>query len=175
MKNPYVRLRELCGLTQKAFAERNGFGKMTMVYLEAGIYPKISERQNIALGKECAERHVNAREILLEEYGVESLLVAYSKWRSQARKSAPERAEFPQPPFRSTEQLSPMHFFVKGMTGSMQRFAKVLKVPPVTIMRYVRGETMTMPKELETAFEEMGYGFIEELRKAQMKWVQETL
>lgn len=175
MKNPYVRLRELCGLTQKAFAERNDFGKMTMVYLEAGIYPKISDRQNIALGRECAERHVDARAILLEEYGVESLLVAYSKWRTLARRNAPERADFPHPPFKSTEALSPMHFFVKNMTGSMQRFAKVVKVPPVTVMRYVRGETRSMPKELETALSEMTYGWVAELRKAQEAWIQETL
>jgi hypothetical protein len=30
-KNPYVRLRELCGTSQKGFATKHGFGKMKMV------------------------------------------------------------------------------------------------------------------------------------------------
>jgi DNA-binding XRE family transcriptional regulator len=37
VKNPYVRLRELCGTSQKGFAAKHGFGKMTMVYLESGM------------------------------------------------------------------------------------------------------------------------------------------
>ena len=174
MKNPYVRLRELCGLTQKAFCERNDFGKMTMVYLEAGIYTKVSERQNIALGKECANRGVDARSILSDEYGTESLTGAYMQWRSDRRKNAPERADFPTK-LRSSAEVSPIANFVKDMTGSMQRFCKVVKVQPATITRYAKGETASMPRELRTALEEMGYTNITELAKAQADWIQETL
>lgn len=174
MKNPYVRLRELCGLTQKAFCERNGFGKMTMVYLEAGMYTKVSERQNIALGKECSQRGVDAKAVLKDEYGTESLTVAYMQWRTERRKNAPERADFPET-FRSTTANSPMSFFVADMTGSMQRFCKVVKIQPATVTRYAKGETMKMPKELRTALEEMGFDRIAELEKLQSQWVQEGL
>ena len=56
VKNPYVRLRELCGASQKGFATKYAFGKMTMVYLESGMYTMLSERQSIALGKESNEK-----------------------------------------------------------------------------------------------------------------------
>ena len=85
MKNPYVYLRELCGMSQKGFAAKHGFGKMTMVYLESGMYTRVSDRQNEALGRECYEKGVDAKKILVEEYGVGSLNEAYLGWRVQER------------------------------------------------------------------------------------------
>jgi hypothetical protein len=172
MKNPYVRLRELCGLTQKAFCERNDFGKMTMVYLEAGIYTSVSERQNIALGKECANRGVDAKAILADEYGTESLTVAYSKWRTEERKTI-ETSSFPTK-YASVGEKSPMEVFAREVAGSIQRFCKTLKVQPATLNRYMRGETISMPKELLTAFSEIGFNS-SKLEEAQSQWVQETL
>lgn len=171
MKNPYVRLRELCGLTQKAFCDRNDFGKMTMVYLEAGMYTKVSERQNIALGKECANRGVDAKAVLADEYGTESLTVAYMMWRSQQRKNT--NIEWPQ--ICSTDKKSAIDCFVADTCGSMQRFCKTVKIQPATMTRYAKGETVSMPKELRIALEEMGYKNIAQLEKAQSDWVQETL
>lgn len=172
MKNPYVRLRELCGLTQKAFCQRNDFGKMTMVYLEAGMYTKVSERQNIALGKECANRGVDAKSILQAEYGTESLTVAYMLWRSEQRKNS---GLILPTTFRSTTTNSPVAMFVADSTGSMQRFCKTVKIQPATMTRYAKGETASMPRELRTALEEMGYTATAALEKAQADWVQETL
>jgi hypothetical protein len=117
---------------------------------------------------------VDARSILSDEYGTESLTVAYMQWRSERRKNAPERADFPNR-LRSSAEVSPMANFVKDMTGSMQRFCKVVKVQPATITRYAKGETASMPRELRTALEEMGYSQIVELAKAQADWIQETL
>jgi hypothetical protein len=65
--------------------------------------------------------------------------------------------------------------FVKDTTVSMQRFCKVVKVQPATITRYAKGETASMPRELRTALQEMGYANIAGLEKAQADWVQETL
>lgn len=172
MKNPYIRLRELCGLTQKAFCERNDFGKMTMVYLEAGIYTGVSERQNIALGKECANRGVDAKAILSDEYNTESLAVAYSKWRTQERKSI-DSTTFPNK-YASVGEKSPMEVFARTVAGSIQRFCKTLKVQPATLNRYMRGQTVSMPKELCHAFDEVGFDY-GNLEKAQSQWVQETL
>ena len=172
MKNPYVRLRELCGLTQYAFCQRNDFGKMTMVYLEAGIYTGISERQNIALGKECANRGVDAKAILADEYGTESLTVAYSLWRTAERKKI-DTTTYPTK-YPSVGEASPMEVFVRTVAGSVQRFCKTVKVQPATLNRYMRGITQTMPKELVVAFDEIGFDCTQ-LCKAQADWVQETL
>jgi DNA-binding XRE family transcriptional regulator len=172
MKNPYVRLRELCGLTQKTFCERNDFGKMTMVYLEAGIYTNVSDRQNIALGKECANRGVDAKAILKDEYGTESLAVAYSKWRTAERKSI-DTTSYPKE-YRSVGEQSPMEVFARQVAGSIQRFCKTLKVQPATLNRYMRGQTIGMPKELAQAFSEIGFDTTA-LVKAQAQWVQEQL
>jgi hypothetical protein len=172
MKNPYIRLRELCGLTQKAFCERNDFGKMTMVYLEAGIYTRVSERQNLALGKECAQRGVDAKGILADEYGTESLTVAYSFWRTAERKSI-DTANYPKE-HAAVGDKSPMEVFVGKVANSTQRFCKTLKIQPTTLNRYAKGLTYKMPRELKTAFEEIGYNYAA-LEKAQEAWVQETL
>ena len=172
MKNPYIRLRELCGLTQKAFCERNDFGKMTMVYLEAGIYSSISERQNIALGKECANRGVDAKAILKDEYSTESLTVAYKLWRTQERKTI-DTTEFPTK-YPSVGEKSPMEVFARTVAGSIQRFCKTLKIQPATLNRYMRGQTVSMPKELVNAFDEVSFDCTA-LEKAQADWVQETL
>ena len=172
MKNPYIRLRELCGLTQKAFCERNDFGKMTMVYLEAGIYTRVSERQNIALGKECANRGVDAKAILADEYGTESLAVAYSRWRTEERKKI-EVSTFPKE-YPALGEKSPMEVFVGQVAGSVQRFCKTLKIQPATLNRYSRGETYSMPRELRTAFDEIGFDY-SSLERQQEKWVQEQL
>jgi len=172
MKNPYVRLGELCGLTQHAFCERNDFGKMTMVYLEAGMYTGVSERQNIALGKECANRGVDAKSILSDEYGTESLTVAYSKWRTAERKKI-DTTTYPTK-YPSVGEASPLEVFVRTVAGTVQRFCKTVKIQPATLNRYMRGLTQTVPKELAQAFEDIGFDCTK-LCEAQAAWVQETL
>lgn len=172
MKNPYVRLRELCGLTQKAFCERNDFGKMTMVYLDTGIYTDVSERQNVALGYECANRGVDAKAILKDEYGTESLTVAYKLWRSEERKKL-DTTQFPNK-YPSLGEKGPMEVFARTVATSIQRFCKTFKVQPATLNRYMRGQTVSMPKELINAFDDIGYNWLP-LSNAQSVWVQETL
>jgi DNA-binding XRE family transcriptional regulator len=171
MKNPYVRLRELCGTSQKAFAAKHGFGKMTMVYLESGMYTRVSDRQNIALGKECDEKGVNAREVLAEEYSSHTLNEAFWKWRShERRENAPVVLAKASSTFYSTGDVSPVSQLVSETTGSLQGFCKVLKVPSITVARYAKGETATMPSELREALLEAGYPFITELETAQENW-----
>lgn len=170
-KNPYVRLRELCGLSQKKFADKHGFGKMTMVYLESGMYTKVSERQNLALGRECAEKGVDAHAVLSEEYGVDSLNEAYLAWRSSDRKlRAPSVLAKAAPPFVGDGETSPVGVFVRDTTGSLQGFCKLLKVPSITVTRYMRGETVSMPDALWDAFVDVKFPFAKELADAQFGW-----
>ena len=171
MKNPYVRLRELCGTSQKAFAAKHGFGKMTMVYLESGMYTRVSDRQNVSLGKECDEKGVDARQILAEEYSSETLNEAFWKWRThERRENAPVVLAKASSTFYSNSDVSPISQLVSDTTGSLQGFCKLLKVPSITVSRYAKGETATMPSELREALAEARYPFINELEAAQEKW-----
>lgn len=172
-KNPYVRLRELCGLSQKKFAERHSFGKMTMVYLESGMYTRVSDRQSIALGRECHEKGVDAHEVLREEYGAASLNEAYLAWRSEDRKlRAPAILAKAAPPFMGNDETSPVAWFVKDTTGSLQGFCKLMKVPSITMTRYMRGETSTVPDALWSAFEDVKYPHAVALADAQLAWLE---
>jgi DNA-binding XRE family transcriptional regulator len=171
-KNPYIRLRELCGSSQKGFAAKHGFGKMTMVYLESGMYTRVSDRQSIALGKECNEKGVDAHEFLREEYGAASLNEAYLAWRSEDRKlKAPGVLAKTAPPFTGDMDTSPVAQFVKDTAGSLQGFCKLLKIPSITMTRYIRGETVTMPDALVSALEDVKYPHAGALADAQANWV----
>jgi len=172
-KNPYVRLRELCGTSQKGFATKHGFGKMTMVYLESGMYTRVSDRQSIALGRECSEKGVDARDLLQEEYGFDSLNDSYLAWRSKDRKlRAPEVLAKASPPFVSDGEVSPVAIFVKDTAGSLQGFCKLLKIPSITMTRYIRGETSTVPDALWAAFEDVKYPHARKLADAQFAWLE---
>ena len=171
-KNPYIRLRELCGSSQKGFATKYGFGKMTMVYLESGMYTRVSDRQSIALGRECNEKGVDAHEILREEYGAASLNEAYLGWRSEDRRlKAPEVLAKASPPFGGDVDVSPVAQFVKDTAGSLQGFCKLLKIPSITMTRYIRGETITVPDALVSALEDVKYPHTGALIDAQANWI----
>jgi DNA-binding XRE family transcriptional regulator len=173
VKNPYVRLRELCGTSQKGFATKHGFGKMTMVYLESGMYTRVSERQSIALGKECFEKGVDAHEVLREEYGAGSLNEAYLAWRSEDRRvKAPGVLAKAAPPFEGDDETSPVGYFVKNTAGSLQGFCKVLKIPSITMTRYIRGETSTVPEAFWSALEDVKYPHAKALAEAQFTWLE---
>jgi len=171
-KNPYVRLRELCGLSQKKFADKHSFGKMTMVYLESGMYTGVSDRQSIALGRECAEKGVDAKRVLEDEFGAVSLNDAYLAWRSADRRlRAPSVLAKVAPPFVGDAEVSPVGRFVAETTGSLQGFCKLLKVPSITMTRYMRGETLTFPEALREALEDVRYPHVDALEKAQADWL----
>ena len=170
-KNPYVRLRELCGLSQKKFADKHDFGKMTLVYLESGMYTRVSDRQSIALGKECAEKGIDAKHVLVEEFGADSLNEAYLAWRSADRKlRAPSVLAKAAPPFVGDDKSSPVAVFVRDTAGSLQGFCKLLKVPSITMTRYIRGETLGLPDALREALYDVKYPHIDALEKAQADW-----
>jgi len=172
LKNPYVRLREMCGISQKGFATKHGFGKMTMVYLESGMYTRVSDRQSIALGKECYEKGVDAHGLLAEDYGAGSLNEAYLAWRREDRRvKAPAVLAKTAPPFVGDTETSPVAAFVRDTAGSLQGFCKLLKVPSITMTRYIRGETLTVPQALLEALEDVKYPHTAALIDAQADWI----
>jgi hypothetical protein len=162
----------MCGTSQKGFATKHGFGKMTMVYLESGMYTRVSERQSIALGKECYEKGVDAHGVLREEYGAGSLNEAYLAWRREDRRvRAPGVLAKAGPPFEGDEKTSPVARFVQDTAGSLQGFCKLLKVPSITMTRYIRGETVTIPQALLEALEDVKYPHTAALIDAQADWI----
>jgi len=173
-KNPYTRLRELCGISQKKFGDKYGFAKITLIYIGAGTYTKVSDRQSIALGRECAEKGVEAKKFLQEEYGVSSLNEAYLAWRSEDRRvRAPSILAKASPPFEGDSETSPLGNFVKDTTGSFQGFSKLLKVPSITMTRYMRGETVKVPDALLSALEDVKYPHAQALFEAQAAWQEQ--
>jgi transcriptional regulator with XRE-family HTH domain len=175
IKNPYPRLREACGISQRAFAKKHGFSKMALVLTEAGAYPEVSIRMNEAIAKECADKNVPGKDILREEYGEEWLEDAYWKWQSHERREfAPDVLKVV-PPFFHSKLSPPIEDFIARATrnGTVEAFSKRLKVNPVTIRRYVAGKTRTMPTALEDALREIEYPYLAELLEAQLAWYDE--
>lgn len=170
MDNPYRRLRELTLTSQLDFGKKHGFSKTTMSYVEAGVFPEISERLNIALGNECFEKQVDAKSVLLAEYGTESLDEAYAKWQHSEREQVAGQFQHRPREVKFDSEESPFHVFTIDIAGSRQGFCKMLKVPAATVMRYAEGTTHTMPKSIEDALREVKYPFLADLLALQNNW-----
>lgn len=175
MKNPYVRLREACGISQRAFAAKYEFSKMALVYVEAGTYPDVSDRMNEAIAAECREKDVDAKSILREEYGQEWLDDAYWAWQSAERQKFAVNLKTVNPPFAYSKLSPPVEDLITRSTrpGTIETFCKELKVNPVTVRRYVAGKTRSMPIALEDALREVNYEHLHELLELQTAWYDE--
>lgn len=169
-ENPYRRLRELTRYSQKDFAETFDFSKTTMTHIESGQYVDLSDEMVVSLGKACAERGVNAKQILKDEYNAETLQDAYHSWQSTERIQVAHLFRR-SPSGQSTNERSPFDYFIEETTGSQQKFCKTLKVPAASVMRYAEGTTRTMPKAVESALVEVQFPYLAELKEMQQKWI----
>jgi hypothetical protein len=172
VKNPWTRLRELTGYGQREFERRYEFSHTVMAGIESGLYPDLSESMIQSLGHACHEKGVNAVQVLADEYASVDLQGAYHQWQSTERRQAKTVLDS-MVAMRSSDQLSPMHFFVKDNFGSLRASCVALKVPTATMTRYVAGLTSTMPKVLEQALREAGMGKqrIELIQATQDAWL----
>jgi transcriptional regulator with XRE-family HTH domain len=168
--NPFKRLRELTTTSQKDFAEKYGFAKTTMTYIESGQYPDLSEAMIVGLGQECYEKNVDARSVLIEEYQSESLQDAYHRWQSIERMAVAHRFQV-NPTGQMDEVRSPMHFFVEQVAGTRQAFCKLLKVPSAAVLQYSTGRIKTMPKAITDALTEVRFPYLTELQDQQIDWL----
>jgi len=168
MENPYRRLRELTAYSQKDFAATFGFAKTTMTHIESGQFADLSDEMIVSLGKACAEKGVNAKQVLKDEYNAETLQDAYHSWQSGERIQIAYL--FRVSPRRAIKE-SPFDLLILDVAGSRQKFCKMLKVPSATVMRYADGTTRTMPKVIEAALTEVQYGYLSELKEMQTDWV----
>jgi hypothetical protein len=169
--NPYREIRRRLGVSQMDFRTRYEFGKMTMVYLESGMYTQVSERQENAIFDLAREHYFDVLEFLRREYKSDSLNEAYKKWQSEARRSdARAQLEKVKPPFPFTNDHSPLFFVIRDCFGSLQHFCKVLKVPSITISRHLDGQTLSIPAVLAQALVDSGYSEAPALMDAQADW-----
>jgi len=165
-KNPFALLRERAGYTQKRFGADFGFAKQTIVGIESGMYPELSERMITAIEDASDKAGMPMLDTLLEEYDTPYLANAYDKWKHLERR----QVILPAVELRWTDEFSPMHFFVKDTIGSVQGFSKKLKVPPAMVLRYIRGDQRHMPMSLWVALEDIGYTELTELQQLQAEW-----
>lgn len=171
-KNPYAYLRERTGMTQTAFAAKHGLARQTLVAIEQGVYPSLSDRMIVELGKECHVAGVDARTELMTEYGVATLSEAYANWRNADRADAADRLSQIAPTMWG-KRLSPMHYVVKEFGRGVQGFSKALKIPSSTLLRYIKGEQREMPRSIEEALRAIHYPFLTDLIQRQADWVDE--
>lgn len=165
-RNPFALLRERAGFTQKRFCEEFKFAKQTVIGIESGVYPELSDRMIDAIGLACTKGGISEWETLMEEWETPYLNKAYLRWKLNERLAV----DFPLVQIRFTDEYSPMHFFVKDTVGSVQGFAKKLKVPPAMILRYIRGDQRFMPMSLMEALSDINYRDREDLQKQQAEW-----
>lgn len=168
MRNPYAFLRGLTGLTQKQFCEQYSFAKQTLILIEQGVSPELSDRMVVSMGKALFDKGIVAQEVLYAEYGVTTLGVAYKQWRKMERAEVSKNWISPVP--KQTEVSSPMAFLVRETIGSVQGFAKALKIPPATLVRYIKGLQREMPASVREALMDVGYIYLTELINAQAQW-----
>lgn len=171
-ENPYAHLRKKTGLSQVEFAEKHGLARQTLIGIEKGVYPTLSDRMIVELGKECHAKGIDARYELREHYGVDTLSQAYSGWRNADRLENAEGIN-QLSPVQWTPELSPMHFIVKAFGRGVQGFSKAMKIPSATLLRYIKGEQREMPTSIEEAFRGIGYPFLTDLIERQAAWVDE--
>lgn len=169
MENPYKYLRQLTKTSQKDFIAKYGFAKTTITYVESGQYPEISAKLNIALGQECAEKHVAAVAELVDKYGVSTLDQAYQVWQSNERLAVAYRFQ-ESPPERWDKEHSPFYYFIQQVAGTRQAFCKLLKVPAASVWRYEVGDTRMMPASIEAALREVRFPYLPELLAMQINW-----
>ena len=170
MKNPYKFLREKAGYTQKRFCNEFEFAKQTIIMIEHGVYPELSDRMTVSLDKACFHAGFDPRHELEHEYGYSTLKQAYESWQREERRSLP-KGTLKYVPDDQMDDVSPMAVLVKDTAGSVQGFAKLIKVPSATLLRYVRGDQQFMPASIREALFDCGYDYVAELEDVQARWV----
>ena len=166
--NPYLHLRTRAGLTQRRFCDSYDFAKQTVILIEHGTYTELSDRMVRAIEEACFRVGFDPHHELEHEYGSRDLQTAYDAWKTYQRAKITLRHV----PVEGTEDSSPVMELVKGATGTVQGFSKVLKVPPTTLLRYARGEQDLMPACVRDALIECNYYYISRLEDLQLKWKQ---
>lgn len=171
-ENPYALLRQKAGLNQTQFCAKHHLARQTLVAIERGVYPTLSDRMIVELGKACHAAGVDAAQELSEAFGVRTLSEAYAIWRREDRIEQASGVNSIEPD-RWSPALSPMRHLVLEFGRGTQGFSKAMKVPSATLIRYMEGRQREMPESIEVAFREIGYPNLRQLIERQAAWADE--
>ena len=171
LKNPFQRLLDRCGVSLNQFRERFGFSAMTMRYIVDGRYVSLSDRMVLSLGELCHEKGVDARELLVDEYGETNLQDAYQHWQVDSRMGV--GGKYHVEPTRWSAKVSPFQAFIEVTAGTQWTFCKELKLDAAAVRRYANGQSLGMPIAIEHALREIEYPYLRNLLEAQLAWRQE--
>lgn len=176
-KNPFQYLRQLAGISQLGMAKMTGMSRSTIVYIETGQYPHLSQYMIDCLYDACQEKGIDPTYELEHEYGVWGIEAAYGKWcrvmRQEARHKFTQVIDMDEVILRTNENLSPFAAYVEYVAGSKQKFCKMLKVSDAAVFRYSKGEAKTMPQTIEDALREVGFPYLDEIKEAQEQWLSQ--
>jgi transcriptional regulator with XRE-family HTH domain len=162
----------MCSLSQREFAAKHGFSLPAIANLESGLYTQVSDAQILAMGKECYERGVDAASELSANYGVSKLQDAYLNWQKSERLENADRINQVQP-LHWSKEAGPFKTWREQISPSLSGFAKLLKVPGITVERYETGSTRSMPAAIETALREIQFPWVREMIETQTAWADE--
>lgn len=173
--NPYLFARKLSGMSQKEFCVAFDFAKQTIISVEQGVYADVSPRMEHAIFQACAIQNVTGVQLaslLGDEYGTRSLAFAYTRWQKEARAEVSQLIANYNPTMW-TDTRSPLSFFMHQTAGSVQGFAKAVKVQSSTLQRYATGAQAQMPTTLRAALIDMNYQHADRLVKVQTDWIEQ--
>lgn len=160
--SPFRRLRLLCGQTgselMRLAADEHGkpLSRNALIYVEQGMYAAIPPRPVSALMTMCAHAGIDVAEVLEQEYGAADLQTANILWQKAVRASHADeiREAFLDWTTRGLSDSSPIYDFAEQF-GTIDAFAKSMKVPTGPLSRYLDGE-LHMPVALITALTDAG-------------------
>lgn len=174
MDSPVGMLLKAAGITPAAFAREYSYSPGGLYYAISGTYNTLPFNIIRDVEEAVMKKGVGYEAILLEKYGTTVLQTAYSTFQKAAREGIAKEKLYHEPN-RWTRTESPVFCFVRDVAGSREGFAKLLKVPPATVMRWEKGETRGMPEVIQKALSDAGYPYMRELIERQRAWREENV
>lgn len=175
MVNPVLVLLDTADVGVREFGREYGFSHSTMVGLTQGTFGRPSARMVDSLKSMMRAKGFFSLG-LAEIYGAGTIEGAYRVWQADERKHAAWMfAVDPEHWIRikllyTPRSRSPVDCYIYATAGTGTRFAKLLKVPPASVLRWATFQTQTMPRTIADALREVGFEHIEELQNLQDAW-----
>lgn len=173
--NPVLFLLDTAKVGVREFGREYGFSHSGMVGLTQGTFGRLSPRMVDSLKSMMRDKGYFDYG-LVPIYGFGTIEGSYRAWQTTERKHRgwvfavdPEHwARIKS--LVTTATRSPADCYIYATTGTATRFAKELKVPPASVLRWATYQTQTMPRTIEYALRDVGFEHIDELRSLQDTW-----
>lgn len=163
--NPVDFMIHKTGQSRAEITAKYGLGKNLLLKASQGRVQSITPKIETVLWKEWKERGID-QDVFDEYFHTLSLDHAYQGWRSDIRFG--RRGLVPTKVSQDTS-ISPFRRLTQAI-GSLSKTAKLLMVADLPVQHYAEGVVQTMPEPIENALTDLGYPYVEELKKAQLSW-----